>query len=524
MAQETPLSPEDFARSLGGTVDVSDPDAVAAALGGSVETPAVKPKRSPVEEAFGNTQLFPGITPDVAMGAARGAVKTVQTLASPIRKMFGMEPATPPPEETTTGGKIGRGLESVAEFGLGSGAVSAGVKALGLTGKAALAAKSAGEGVASYGISKAQGSNETGARTAGVISAIAPVAGYALTHYGPKIAARARTQLAKVFASGLEGKGPMVDYAVQTGDIANKSVDSAVRIVRQAADDTLDLPVTASWGKWQSQLAKDTAAKGQTLRTALAGQFGSQDLPKQPIIDALDDLIRTSTEHLAQVTPGGHQMITYNAPLKAELEALKETLEKYGPTLTVRNLVDLKQTWDDAVYTISTSGKVGIAADVLASTAQKEAKQAGANAIRKLFDQSAPTIADLNEAYTHAKRLEDLVIKLHKVNPSMSGSAKELVKTVGTAAGAVIGHSQGGYELALLGAGIGRTATRGLITAMESPLWKTLTPAMKDRLATAIANGRGDDVLKVLAPVLSAGVSARQSPSRPGTGPNVAVP
>ena len=57
--------------------------------------------------------------------------------------------------------------------------------------------------------------------------------------------------------------------ALKTGDVANKEIGSAVNIVRQAADDTLNLPIQLSWGKWQTALAKDVSKKGQSLNEAL---------------------------------------------------------------------------------------------------------------------------------------------------------------------------------------------------------------------------------------------------------------
>lgn len=461
---------------------------------------------------------------DAAIGAIRGGVSTVQSLASPIRKAFGMAPATPPPEETTTAGKVGRGIEQAAEFYGVAGAVSKAARGLKLgqllasrgiplAGAAAadIALESAGQAGSASALALAQGATEKEANTVGAISGIAPVVTKVMGLVAPLIREKALKQLSRVFATGLENKGPMVDYAIKTGTAGTPDVAKAAEIVRQAASDTLDLPIRASWGKWQTLLAKDTATKGQTLEAALKStQLGQIQIPKADIVQSLDALIDESARHLAQVSKGGFQQIVYDQPLFKEIEALKETVGQYHDTITVQNLVDLKRVWDKAVYSLSTVGKVGVSPDVLVSTAMKEAMFTGANGIRQALETGAPEIARLNEAVSHAIQLQDLVAKLYKVNPAIAAGPRHLLTAAGAGVGAAI--APGGYAGHVIGASLGASTMRLLTSAMETPAWQTLKPFAKDRLAKALASGDADTVRKIIVPIIGATVTAKSKP------------
>lgn len=476
---------------------------------------------------------FDPLSPDVALkplleagaGAVRGAVSTVQTLASPIRRAFGMEPATPPPEETTTAGRVGRGLEQIGEFFVPAAAITKGAKgamvaqrlaAKGLpkapAGLIAASTEGAAQGAAAYGLSKTQGADESGARMSAAVSAVAPVAVKAIELGAPAIRAKAVKKLSQVFTTGMESKSPMLSYAIKTGDAATPLVARDVEIVRRAASETLDLPIQASWGKWQTMLAKDAAAKGKTLGDALkTKQFGQVPLPKAQILKALDDLENESAKHFAQVSRGGFKYLPYDQPLLKEIGILKETLGQYHDTITVKNLVDLKRVWDKAVFNLSTAGKVGVGPDVLVSNAMKEAAYTGANAIRDALQAGAPEIAQLNEAVSHAIQLQDLVAKLYKVNPAMTPTKKFAITVagggLGFAAGSTVGHP---YMIMGAGSGLARVLER----AMESPLWQTASPMLKGKLANAVANGNVETARRLLAPFLSGSATQQaQSPA-----------
>lgn len=467
---------------------------------GVAQTPPPAPAK-PVTPPVDNRSYFQQAEEGFAKSATAAGMSIVGPLAERLKARFPnlFEKNPPPPLDTTpktTAEKIGGFAEKAAEFSVGSE----------LAGAAAAAARlpslvrSAAQVGTAYGISKFQGASDVGAAvnavTAGVAESL-PLAAQALRN-------RAETQLARVFATGLENKGPMIDYALKTGDVADKTVQRAVDTVRRAASETLDLPVQLSWGKWMTGLTRDAAQKGETLGEALKGPLGSAEIPKQPIVDALNDLTATATKHFAEIPSGDFMEVTYNAPLAKEIGVLKDQLAKYGNTITVRNLVDIKRTWDSYVYTLSTAGKVGVTPETLIANASKEALFNGANAIRQVLDAEAPTIAALDKAVSHAYQLQDLVNKLYKVNPAMGSTGHAVAHAVGAAGGFAAGYTVGHPYMGLgLGASMGRFVAR----AMESPAWRTLSPSLKGRLANALATGDLDVARRILAPIVSANVS-----------------
>jgi hypothetical protein len=506
---------QDF--NFAGIPDAKKPDAAADGSGLNFDgIPDAKPGETEPPSETGSTGPG-GALIDAATGFVREGARHVSDAGAYLRKTFPSLDRGPAitfkTEPQNTAEKVGGFAENAAEFLAGGEGATAATRGAGLVTRAAA------QGAAAYGVGRFQGETPGQAATTGAVSAIAPVAVKALEVGAPKVLQAAKIKLARSLAAGVENFSPMTDYAVQTGRAGNSQVANAARIVHTAVDDMLDLPLQASWGKYQTMIAQNAALKGQSLEQALKGSLGSEMLPKASIVQALDDLVKNSAQHLAQVR-GGQRFLTYDPALDKEVEALQETLKQYGKNISVRNLVDLKQVWDDAVYTLSMSGKVGVANDVLASTAMRTAKQRGANAIRAALD-AAPSnvpgqtsIASLNEAYTDAMRLQDLATRLYKNSPGMGEKTKGIVNATTAAAGALVGHQEGGYPVAVMGATLGHVASRLITTAVESPLWHTLAPAAKDRLATAIANGDADTIARILQPIVQATTSRMVRPTR----------
>lgn len=451
---------------------------------------------------------------DVQEGFAKASVKHGMALVNPmvekLRKRFPnlFEKNPQPPlstEPTNMAQKVGAAVEPVAEFAVGQGAAGLATKAIGLTGAIGTAAESAAQAGTMYGVSKYQGADEGSARINAAIGAAGPLVSKAFEVAAPKIRERAIKSLSQVFAKGLENKGPMVTHALKTGDAATPEVARSARIVQRAAADTLELPVQLSWGKWQTTLAKDASHKGQTLAKALQGSFGREQLPKQPIVDALDALIDESAQHFAQVSEGGFKYLPFNDKLLKEAKILKSALEEYHDTISVKNLVDLKRTWDDAVYGLSTVGKVGVSPEVLVSNAMKEAMATGADSVRAVLDKGAPAISELNEAFSHARQLQDLVAKLYKVNPAMG----DIGHAVSWAAGGAIGSQ---LVPGLHGVFLGGVAGRLVASALESPAWQTASSVVKDRLAKAIVTGNTNVIRELTAPFVAGAVVNAQKP------------
>lgn len=366
--------------------------------------------------------------------------------------------------------------------------------------------------------------DQPNAPAAAVISGLAPVASAAILRGAPAIKEKAIQKMASLLArTGVEDvPGPMVQHALKTGGAAvTSAVDNAVDVVRRAASDLLELPAMASWGKLMTTAAGKTGAVGRALKAALAGPLGDVRVPKQTIIDALVDLKDTAARHWAEVSPAKIQgnslmglarggvatQVSYKDTLMNAIGTLEKQIAKYGDPktgdmITVRNLTDLKRTWDEVVYTLKNAGKVVADPTALISTSMKQAAFRGANTIRQVLRQNTPQIADLNEAVHHAKQLESFVQTLYAQHPAFSETTRNLVTAGGMTIGAATaGPLTGGHIL--LGASIGSVAARVLTRAVESPIWSTISPKIREQIATAIVAGKGTQIVKLLTPFIA---------------------
>ena len=437
---------------------------------------------------------------------AKGAVKSG---VGTVNRLLGMVSNRQIPintEPSNTAQKLGGMVEQAGEFALpaaGVGAVAKGLPLVNALGQAATA----------YGVSKVQGASETGSRVNAALGALGPVVSEALPVIGQKIRDTAVTQLAQKLTKGLASPGPDVTYALKTGDVG-PDVKQAVGIVRQAASDILDAPIQLGWGKWMTTLARDAAEKGKTLGQAIKGSLGQVMVPVQPILDEFDKLSGQLAEHAIPGKGGSVTTIVRNPALGDAIQDLKDIVSKYpGGQISIEHLSDLKRTWDDAVYTLATEGKVGVDAAALANTAKKKAMETGANAIRRVLEQQAPDIAALNEAASHAYRLQSLVKNLYSKQPGVGPLGQSIAHSVGGFAGYGVGELIGHP---LMGMGAGTTlGGRLLVKTVESPLFQTFSAARKNMIAKAIAAGDQAGLVKAL----TSGVQATTSSATEATAP-----
>lgn len=453
---------------------------------------------------------------DALQGIGRGAISTVQGLASPIRKAFGMPPAIPPAAETTTAGKVGRAAEQVGEF-FAPEAVAGKVAGVAKVGRLARTAIKAGlTGAGTTAVAAAQGDKRPG--VAGVIGAAGPVAELTAPAAYKLLRTGAKAGLAKVLGAS---------------SLAPEAITKAVqKVVPVALDDGLK----PTWASWLKQRAAAKGKAGVALETALKGPLGSSLVPTKPVIDALDELANSAAQHvmkaeetLAGATPGKpivgdvvSAKVVYNKRLMKTINELKGVLKQHGDVVQARQLVDLKRSWDEFVYKANefpNTKKILVGLEA-------RAKHTAANAIRGVLDSAAPKIADLDKAYSLNVRLHDLVRKAatgEEVGAAVGSAARKASSALGRRAavaggGAVVGAGAG-YERthsvqgAVIGGLIGGVATRMLETALASPAWRLLPTATKSAIADAIANGQAVKVQRLVSPVLAK--SAAGTPETP---------
>ncbi len=451
---------------------------------------------------------------DALEGAGRGAISTVQGLAKPIRKAFGMPPAVPPQEETTTAGKVGRTAEQVGEFFVPEavGGKVAGAMKAGRFVKAGVKAVISAAG--NYAVASAQGDKRPG--VAAAVGAAGPAVELSAPAAFKLLRTGAKAGLAKVLGAST---------------LAPEAVTKAVqKVVPMALDDGLK----PTWASWLKQRGVARGKAGLALEEGLKGPLGSSLVPTKPVIDALDELANKSARHVmkAEETLAGATSpakgsvvdgtVVYNKRLMKTIDELKSVLKQHGDVVQARQLHDLKKSWDEFVYKASefpNSKKILVGLEA-------RAKNAGANAIRGVLDSDAPKIADLDKAYSLNTRLYELVRKAavgEEVGAATGAAAKKASTALGRRAaiaggGAVVGAGAG-YERthsvqgAVIGGLIGGVTTRMLETALASPAWRLLPTATKSAIADAIANGQADTVRRLLTPVLAkAGAGSAEAP------------
>jgi hypothetical protein len=475
------------------------------------------------------------IATDTGKGLRASAATLLYGGGDLIRRRLGMErvverPAVKaemtPPESVS--GNAGAFVGEAAQFAvplaklakgsiLAERLVKAGISAR-KAAVAGVAADTVGQAAGAAGVAAVRGDENIG--TTAAITGAFPAIGGALKIGATTIRERAIKQLSTTLSEGLAaGQGPKLTEAIKAGVAPDIATARNVRILRQAASDTLELPINITWGKWLTGIAKGRTQKAKTLSTALKGELGDVEIPVAPLVESLDELIDTSARHLAKVK-GGYRYVPFDEPLLAEAVTLKEQLGTYAEKISTRNLVDIKRTWDSVVFTLGQAGKVGADPAALVATAKKEAAYRGANGIRSVLEKVNPEVSELDTAVHHAIQLENLVTKLWEKNPSMGTMAKTgTVATFGLA-GTLAGRAVApGLIGAVMGGHVGGAAGLMLVKALQSPLWATLNPQLKSRLATAIQRGDGPLVQRILAPVVAATVSSPQQNRPPVTAP-----
>lgn len=269
-----------------------------------------KPQAVRAEQLLGEDHPVASAGLDVLTGVGRGAMGTVQTLASPIRKALGMAPAAPVPGESTLAGSIGKGTEQVGEFlipeavaGKYARLYNAASK-LKAAGYGAQAARLIGaipeavmQAIGAYTTAKIQGDEAPG--VAAGVSAALPMIGAGAAAVAPKIM---RSALGQVSADVLKR------YKTTTQEIANTLMENGANVTKRGldklqvaldiSDDQLDKIIKGLKGTIDP---KKVAAR----TTETAKKFGEQVNPKEDL-----DLIEQKTKEFMAHPVHGQQVIT----------------------------------------------------------------------------------------------------------------------------------------------------------------------------------------------------------------------
>lgn len=363
----------------------------------------------------------------------------------------------------------------------------------------AASAAAAAQGAAAAGVATVEGDDP---ETAATLAAASPIAGELITSMAPVIRRTAVQKVMRLLERG------------QRGTIT----EERERTLAQAASDLIDLPLERTWRQQVRQLTRRAFAVPQVsiqaglplsarvnLQTALRGPFGRARVPIAPIEQALTDL-KDDAMHLLPAGQGQSIGVEFNEGIAAAVDPLLAQLQKYrnayGPAMPARQLHDLKSVWWKAVYgRAEKAGRQTMTGRELLTSAEKEARMRGAAAIAEAFEHHAPTIARLDEAFSHAISLRDIVAALEtksRTSSILSKPAQAAVAGVGGfagfGAGSAVGHPY-------VGMGIGGWAARQLFRGIESPRWHLLPVKLRRNLAEAIANGQTEKVRRLMTPI-----------------------
>ncbi len=434
-------------------------------------------------------------------GAIEGAIfegeRRVQSLAAPIRKKLGMQPATPPPEPTTTPEKVGAGAEQAAEFFV-PGMVS---KKMGVLGKVAT------EGSGAYAIAKAQGDPHP-LWAAALSTVLAPLG--ALEKAAPGVRASAERSMGKALSQGQ--------------DVSKKAVQKAIN---QSIPRALDLGISATWQKLLSKAGAVRETAGEAVKATVAGPEGQKVVHTQPVIDALD-AIKTKVQNVVPIGKLGQPIgagagagrsqkaVVFNKSMVKKVDELKKIIEAHGPTMTAQQLHNIKEDWNE--FVASAGGFAGKKVKL-----EAKAKKAAVGAMREVLLSDAPTISAVDKAYSLSNRTYETIAnaagvgKLSATERNVSTQTTRAAREIGRNIGAAVGTGAGYYAghsttSSLLGGVLGGVTGDLLERAMRSPGWKLLRPTVKNQIAEALAAGRAEQVRRLVAPLIAseaAGSNAR---------------
>jgi len=206
---------------------------------------------------------------------------------------------------------------------------------------------------------------------------------------------------------------------------------------------------------------------GQRLESFIEGEGIKGNTKKSKIIDTLNEAKKEFEIDGVQVEPTKIKVI----------DGLIEVLDQFPDEIPNTKLRNLRQIWDKSV---SKAGRFDSAKtpEVLAEV---DFKKMVTNDIRETLARSNPKLADINKDYSYYKNVVDV---LGETTKRKTGQATPLGQRAAQAVG-FVSFLPGGIGEAFLGS----AALKGLVSAMNSTGWRTVSAKAKNSLADAIAVG-----------------------------------
>lgn len=241
----------------------------------------------------------------------------------------------------------------------------------------------------------------------------------------------------------------------------------------------------------ETKAGQKTAQLGSDITNAVSNVPQSVKPDAKPVLDALE---KYKQSYVVNGVP-------VNEAAVSNAQKLQDMVGALGPDISYQSLNRVRQILDKSVA--QGGGYVG---KTLADGATIDAQREAANAIRRELSRQSPDIAKINAEFHFWRQVEDVI---GATNERKVGQQGGLSRVLGPIIGAGGGFAHGGPEGAAAGASLVYIANE----AVRSPLWRTASAVVKDRLANAIAKGDVSGAAIVLGRLGAASQSGLQADS-----------
>lgn len=406
---------------------------------------------------------------DLGKGIAEGAGQTVGTVSKLINKIPYVGETLAPlqgvkalqqmstPEDASQ--KVGAGLEQAGEMALTGGPMRAGAEALAtripsiakyLAPALRIAAESANTGGSAALHGEPVG---PAALTGGTGQAV----GEALPAIAPALKKSAIAQYSKFL---------------------NPTKETTKNMAENVVPGLLDRGIVTTSGP---ALGKMAASKASGIGNEITNAVQNVPATTKPntgnIIDALE---RYKQASMVNGVPVNEAAVKHASDLQDMVRAL-------GPNVSYQSLNKARQILDS---TVAQSG--AYYGKTLAEGSAVDAQKQAANAMRAELAKQSPDVAKLNGEFHFWRQVQDVIGATNERRVGQQGGLGRIFSPLIGAGAGYMAHGSP-TEAALASASL-----LALNEAVRSPLWRTAAPVLKNKIADAIAAGRGGDAMKII--------------------------
>lgn len=432
---------------------------------------------------------------DLYTGGVKKFGDTIATISSGLNKLPWIGETLAPkvgvqsfkaqmqPDNTTQ--KIGGGLEQAGEMTLAGGPLRAGAETLAtklpFLGKLAAPLMRVGAEALNSGSNAALHGEPVG--TSSAIGGTGAAVGEALPFLAPYLRKKAVAQYSEALAPTTKQNKAI------TQDIVPQLIARGERGSLQGLEETatrhvndLSPQLDSEYNALQQASPKLPVRNAQTGRMA-KGAVGQIPASGKQVISDLEDLKKT-------YMPGGK---VAQPQAVAAIQGVQDIVKQYGPNISPTNLRRLRQIFEEVP-----AQRGAYAGADLSTNYTLRAQQAAADSIRGILNSSKSDIGALNREISFWLDVQRVTRDSGLRRTGQVGGLMKVFGPLGTAVAGAGGFAAHGAATGLE-AGAATALSTAVYQARQSPLWKTTSAVVKDRLATALASGNAAEVSRLLA-------------------------